>query len=204
MSLEQVLESKGKDGYYDKDLDAHIVSVMAGFYHWTRAKDVAFSTMLGSCVSVCAYDEYAGIGGMNHFLLPNAPKSEEQGFSSSFRYGSAAIETLLNSLFAKGAAKNGLKIKLFGGAKVLGNISNDVGDRNISFTKNFFKRENIRIESEDLGGSIGRRIIFFPATGKVLLRELGNSKDIARIVNEETKILENISTESIENDVELF
>ena len=135
--------------------------------------------------------------------------SEEEGksedmYSQSFRYGSAAIETLLNSLYAHGAAKNGIQVKIFGGGKVLRGISRDVGKRNIEFTRRFFKRENMRIESEDVGGMEGRRIIFFPKTGKVLLRTVASNNDLERIAQEELQAMNQLSRKETENDVELF
>jgi chemotaxis protein CheD len=202
--LANVQESKRDDGYFDENLGVNIVSVMAGAYRWSRASDVALCTTLGSCLSVCAYDRISGIGGMNHFLLPQPPKNEKVQFSQSFRYGSAAIETMLNALYKYGAAKNGLVVKIFGGAKVLAGVSQDVGQRNITFAHNFFKRENMRIESEDVGGKYGRRIIFFPQTGKVLLRSIGDMKGLETILDKEAKILQKIHNDKREDEIELF
>ena len=197
-------ESKRDDGYYDDVLCAHLVPVMAGQCKWTKAGDVALSTTLGSCLSVCAYDAHAGVGGMNHFLLPEGKTEEDAKFSNSFRYGSAAIENLLNALYQQGAAKNGLSIKIFGGAKVLNGISHDVGVKNINFTKKFFLRENLRIESQDIGGEAGRHVVFFPKSGKVLLRSLGDIKDIAFIKQSEEKLLGKLNEQKQDDDVELF
>ena len=202
--MERVKETFRGEGYYDQILNTHLVSVTAGAYHWTRCSEIAFSTTLGSCLSVCAYDKHAGIGGMNHFLLPQAPENEDKKFSESFRYGSAAIETLLNSLYAKGAAKNGLSIKIFGGAKVLKGVSQDIGQKNIEFARRFFQRENMRIEGEDTGGMYGRRIVFFPQDGKVLLRKLGEREDVQRIADHELEVLQKLSTTKVDDDVELF
>lgn len=199
-----VKETIRGDGYYDQILDIHLVSVMAGVYRWTRNNDIAFSTTLGSCLSVCAYDEHAGIGGINHFLLPQAPEHEKSVLSESFRYGSAAIETLLNALYSKGAAKNGMVVKIFGGGKVLNTVSQDVGKKNIDFARRFFQRENMRIDSEDVGGFHGRRIIFFPRTGKVLLKTLGDTNELRKIADNEAKILTRLSSTKVDDDVELF
>lgn len=203
--MEKVQETLRGQGYFDQVLGVHLVSVMAGAYHWTRASDIAFSTTLGSCLSVCAYDSQAGVGGMNHFLLPEAHESEDKKFSESFRYGSAAIETLLNSLYSKGAAKNGLNVKIFGGGKVLEGVTRNIGQKNIDFARKFFKRENMRIESEDVGGDYGRRIIFFPKTGKVLMKKLGEQKDIKEILAVENTVLKKLKTApQVEDDIELF
>lgn len=199
-----VQETVKGEGYFDQTIGVSVVSVMAGAYRWTKSADIAFSTMLGSCISVCAYDSHSGVGGMNHFLLPQAPENEKSEYSESFRYGSAAIETLLNALYSKGAAKNGMAIKIFGGAKVLGKVTQDIGRKNIDFAHRFFLRENMRIESEDVGGQVARRIIFFPKTGKVLLRQLGENKDITKIAEKEMNILRKISHKKQESHIELF
>ena len=204
-SANALKEARRGDGCFDQVLGVYLVSVIAGFYNWSRCEDIAFSTTLGSCMSVCAYDPIAGVGGMNHFLLPEAPANEDcDSFSQSFRYGSAAIEVLLNALYKNGAAKNGLRIKIFGGGKVMSTLSHDVGKQNIKFTKNFFERETMRIESEDIGGLNARRVVFFPRSGKVLLKTLGDQKDLIRIAERETKILHKLGVEKEENDIELF
>lgn len=199
-----ITETYKEDGYFDQALNTHVVSVMAGAYRWTKSSDIVFSTMLGSCISICAYDKYSGVGGMNHFLLPQAPENEKSEYSDSFRYGSAAIESLLNALYSKGAAKNGMAIKIFGGAKVLDNVTADIGRKNIDFAHRFFTRENMRIESEDVGGTTARRIIFYPKTGKVLLKHIGENKDIAKIAEKEMNILSKISYLKQESEIELF
>jgi len=199
-----IKETRLTDGYYDDSLGLHIVSVIAGHCNWTSSEDIAFSTMLGSCLSVCAYDAGAGVGGMNHFLLPESHHDDDPKFSESFRYGSAAIESLLNSLYAHGAAKNGLTIKIFGGANVLKNASRDIGQKNAQFTKNFFQRENLRIATEDIGGNYGRRIVFHPASGKVLLKNIGDAQEITKITQSEKQILDKVSQTTEGNDVELF
>lgn len=202
--MKSVKETIRSDGYYDEVLDVHLVSVMAGFYHWTTSKEIAFSTTLGSCVSVCAYDDVAGIGGMNHFLLPTAPEEEGGKYTTSFRYGSAAIENMLNALYRAGAAKNGIRIKIFGGGKVLAGVSRDIGQKNIDFTRKFFTNEGFRIQSEDLGGDSGRRVIFFPHDGRALVRKLGSKKDLGQIATQERKILDRLADKEVKDDVELF
>ena len=197
-------EVNKSDGYYDNDFQAYVIPVLAGSYHWTKDKNVAFTTMLGSCVSVCAFDRYAGVGGMNHFLLPQASDHENEKFSGSYRYGSAAIETLLNSLYARGAAKNGMTVKLFGGARVLKQGVSDTGKKNIAFAEDCLKREKMRIESNDTGGFAGRRIIFFPTTGRVLSRRIGDQSRINEIIAAEQKEMHRIIKKPETKDVELF
>jgi chemotaxis protein CheD len=206
--LKVVEETIQKDGYFDQALQVNLVAVMAGFYRWSRDPSLAFTTTLGSCVSVCAYDPVRKIGGMNHFLLPDAPQREENNnithFNAAERYGGAAIERLLNALYTHGATKDDLIIKIFGGGKVLSGVSADVGQRNVAFAQNFFRREDMKIESQDTGKTYGRKIVFFPTTGKVLLRTLDNNQDLEKVAAKENKILGRLSHEKVEDDIELF
>lgn len=203
-NLHVVQKTKRADGYFDDVLSVHLVPVMAGQCSWTNAGDIAFSTTLGSCISVCAYDEDMGVGGMNHFLLPNASESEGRRFSKSFRYGSAAVENLLNCLYKNGAAKNGIKIKIFGGANIISTSAQDIGARNIAFTRDFFERENMRIKSEDVGGDYARRVIFYPQSGRVMLQTLNERDALEQIQNKETNILQKLQKVREGADVELF
>ena len=107
------------------------------------------ATLLGSCVAACLHDPVAGIGGMNHFLLPGDAGGGER--SHAERYGVHAMELLVNALLARGAARSRLEAKLFGGASTMQGLS-DIGAMNAAFAKRFLQRETIRITSECLGG----------------------------------------------------
>ena len=121
------------------------------------------STLLGSCVSACLHDPLAGIGGMNHFLLPGDSEGGSSGAAE--RFGVHAMELLVNAMLARGAVRSRLEAKLFGGARTLRGVT-DVGSLNGAFAVSFLKRERIRIASECLGGPQGRRIQFWPVTGR--------------------------------------
>ncbi|MEL6416674.1 MAG: chemotaxis protein CheD [Pseudomonadota bacterium] len=123
------------------------------------------STLLGSCVSVCLWDEEAGVGGMNHMLLV------ENGAGSKF--DSLAhineIELLINAMSKQGARRERLKAKAFGGARMVSGLS-DIGQRNAKYTLNFLANEGIPLVTHSLGGTSARNIRFWPSTGKALQR----------------------------------
>lgn len=123
--------------------------------------DVCLTTILGSCVAACMWDPVAGVGGMNHFLLPSAP----DGASTDKRYGVQAMELLINALLARGARRDRLRAKVFGGGRMNTGMA-DIGARNASFVRKFLRDEDISIEGESLGGDGARRIQFWPATGR--------------------------------------
>ena len=132
------------------------------------------ATVLGSCISVCIKDTKTGMGGMNHFMLPGDVRSEDIFLSASAKYGMFAMEQLINDLLKRGGAQKYFQAKVFGGGHVLNFRKTDgnVPEANIEFVRAFLKMEQIEIVNEDIGGSSGRKILFFPDTGKVFLRRL--------------------------------
>lgn len=166
------MSAAGDQGYFDTRLKAHVFKLMPGHFHVANADEV-IGTLLGSCVAACIHDPMRGIGGMNHFLLPEAGPSEDPSavVSNGARYGAFAMESLINALLSRGAARQRLQVKLFGGARVLARLS-DVGERNIVFVRRYVALEGLTVVGEDLGGEQPRKILMYPATGRVLVRRL--------------------------------
>lgn len=124
--------------------------------------DTALVTVLGSCVAACIRDPLLKLGGMNHFLLPDG----NVGDGAPARYGSYAMELLINDLLKRGAARNRLEAKVFGGANVLkGFTSNPVGTRNAEFVRRYLDAERIPVIAEDLRGIHPRKVWYFPIPG---------------------------------------
>ncbi|WP_179300264.1 chemotaxis protein CheD [Pseudothioclava arenosa] len=126
------------------------------------ARATPLTTILGSCVSACLFDPVRGVGGMNHFLLPEQPK----GSVSAASFGAHAMELLINELIKAGAERRNLRAKVFGGARMISSAS-DVGRRNARFIQEFLAREAIDCVSHSLGGTTARKIIFWPESGRV-------------------------------------
>lgn len=125
--------------------------------------EVVMTTLLGSCVAACIRDPIAGIGGMNHFLLPG--DRDAVGSGASERQAVHAMELLLNALLAKGASRRRLEAKIFGGAATMQGLT-DVGNLNADFAAAFLRREAITIVGECLRGTLGRRIQYWPVSGR--------------------------------------
>lgn len=138
-----------------------VIHVIQGQYGVTRDPGVVISTLLGSCVAACIRDPEIGVGGMNHFLLP-----EGQPGSSSLSYGVNAMELLINDLLKRGARRDRLEAKLFGGARLFRGLT-DVGAQNAAFGRRFLEDEGIRHLGGSLGGVHARRVEFSPDTGRV-------------------------------------
>lgn len=135
-------------------------NIVQGEFDVSMDPDIVFTTVLGSCVSACLYDADVGIGGINHFLLPDSGGQGQQ----SVKYGSMAMELLINEMLKSGARRQGIKVKLFGGARI-GTLKNEIGQRNATFAHDYMKREGFEVVSESLGGTQARRLQFKPVTG---------------------------------------
>ena len=147
--------------------DKKYIRVIQGECHVSDDPDVVLTTILGSCVAACIRDPQAGVGGMNHFLLPgdaNRPPSGE-----AERYGAYLMEVLVNGLLRRGANRHRLEAKLFGGASVVKSLS-PIGRLNAEFARRFLATEGIRIVGESLGDERGRRVEYRPVSG--LARQL--------------------------------
>src|SRR3954470_4591854 len=104
--------------YYDRTFDCDAAKILPGEYYYT-GKDMLIVTVLGSCVSACIRDRVSGIGGMNHFMLPDGGDASNPLISASARYGTYAMEVLINELLKSGARRENLEAKVFGGGNVL-------------------------------------------------------------------------------------
>lgn len=146
----------------DGDPGMRRIHVVQGSHAVSGDADVCLTTILGSCVSACVWDPQAHVGGMNHFLLPEAP----EGAPGDRRYGVQAMELLINALLARGARRDRLRAKVFGGGRMTEGMA-DIGLRNAEFVRRFLRDEDIPVEGESLGGTSARRIQFWPGTGRV-------------------------------------
>jgi len=162
--------------------------------------DIAIVTVLGSCVSACLRDATAGVGGMNHFMLPAS-----QGIDGvPARYGSHAMELLINALLKAGARRERLEAKVFGGGNVLkGFTSNPVGTRNGQFVVDYLRTEGINLLAKDLYGIHPRKVWFFPLSGRVVVQRLPHAHDEA-VAREESAYSARISTQPSGGSIELF
>jgi len=162
--------------------------------------DMALTTILGSCVAACLRDPLLKIGGMNHFLLPEG----QVGDGAPARYGSYAMELLINDLLKRGANRSRLEAKVFGGANVLkGFTSNPVGTRNAEFVRQYLQAERIPVVAEDLCGIHPRKIWFFPATGRVVVQKLPHAHE-AEVAATESAVRASLSKAPVTGGVELF
>ena len=164
--------------YYNNRFRRNIIDISPGEYI-VSGDDVLISTVLGSCVSVCIFDPSRKLGGMNHFMLVEGRNMENVGELMRYeRYGSYAIETLINEFLRTGSVKSELQAKVFGGGRILKTDKGsamDIGAQNIIYALNFLKNEEIPILAEDTGGEMPRRIFLYPRTFKVFMKRERNT-----------------------------
>jgi chemotaxis protein CheD len=156
--------------YRDHHFQYDAVKVLPGEYFVSK-EDLVIMTVLGSCISACIWDSSARVGGMNHFMLPDGDGVEGGG-----RYGSYAMELLINELQKLGARRETMQAKVFGGAQVMaGFTSMNVGERNTAFVLDYLSTERIPVVSQDVLDIHPRKVCFFPVVGKALVKRLAHS-----------------------------
>jgi chemotaxis protein CheD len=191
---------------WDNRLGCWMAKILPGEFYIT-ASDEGITTVLGSCISACIRDPAIQVGGMNHFMLP---EDTTQGKSAwldanaglATRYGSFAMESLINGLLKLGARRERLEVKLFGGGHVL-KAAIEVGDRNIQFARQWLRTEGFRIVAEDVGSDAPRRVVYIPSTGKVQVKHL-RSTESGDIAKREQQHLQSFAKRPVNNDIELF
>lgn len=188
--------------FFDTASSTWMVKVFPGEFYVTKEADVVLLTVLGSCVSACIRDPVAGVGGMNHFMLPQHRSGAWGSDLKSTRFGNFAMEKLINELIKSGAVRQRMEIKVFGGGNVI-DTSNAVGSDNAEFVLQYLEAEGLRCVAQDLGGTLPRRIHYYPASGRVVRRLLGTSE--RQVVDlEEKDYRDRLQHRQPSGEIELF
>ncbi len=191
---------------WDRMHGCYAAKILPGEYYVT-IHDEAIVTVLGSCVSACIRDKVFGIGGMNHFMLPEDSGGGEDVLvpgGKAARYGGFAMEQMINDILKNGGLRKNLEVKIFGGGKIIRNMDTmDIGQRNIDFVRRYIETEELTLVSEDVGNVFPRKVIYFPATGRVRIKKLRNMHNTT-IARRETDYRRKIVEKPVGGDVELF
>lgn len=197
-------EQRASRYYFDREFDTQAVKLLPGEYYVT-SEEIVLTTVLGSCVSACVRDSTAGIGGMNHFMLPDDADPDSRDSAAAMRYGSYAMNVLLNELFKGGAKRERLEAKVFGGGAVLANMTMlNIGERNADFVLRYLQGERVRIAAQDLRGTLPRRINYFPSTGRVTVRKLRKQDDALLVQQDEQELVKALLTQRGRTELGLF
>jgi len=183
--------------FYDAHFKNDAVKILPGEY-FVHDEDMLVMTTLGSCIAACLWDRNARIGGMNHFMLPD-------GAGDSGRYGSYAMELLINELQKRGASRSTLEAKVFGGGQVIAGMSTmNVGERNTQFVMDYLKTERIPVLSKDVLDIYPRKVCFLPASGKAMVKRLAPANPEALIAQERAAAQRAVPASTGGGSVDLF
>jgi chemotaxis protein CheD len=172
------------------------LGIIGGEFAITHDDDnLPISTLLGSCVAVMLYDNVMRIKGMNHFLLPSSCARGE-----SCRFGLYAMEAMLNEMYKLGCNKKNISAKIAGGATILRNFSESIGEKNVMFARTFCRSENIRVVAESVLGNNGR-VVMLDNEFNTMTRSVSNRTMDERISYADRSLAEKINkTDSVETD----
>lgn len=183
--------------FYDAHFKSDAVKVLPGEYYVDN-QDLLIMTTLGSCIAACLWDRNAHVGGMNHFMLP-------EGVGDSGRYGSFAMELLINEMLKRGASRSGMEAKVFGGGQVVSGMTTmNVGERNTSFVLDYLKTERIPVVSKDVLDIYPRKVCFLPASGKAMVKRLAAASSDALVAQDRVAVERAIKSSSSGGSVDLF
>ncbi len=188
--------------YWDAHFSNEAVKVLPGEY-FVHEEDILITTTLGSCIAACLWDRERRIGGMNHFMLPEGIGKD--GAASGGRYGSYAMELLINELLKRGASRLTLEAKVFGGGAVIAGMSSlNVGERNTRFVIDYLQTERIPIVSRDVLEIYPRKVCFLPASGKALVKRLAPTHAEAFVAQDRAAAQRALPTATAGGSVDLF
>jgi chemotaxis protein CheD len=185
--------------FYDAHFKNDAVKVLPGEF-FVHDEDVAIMTTLGSCIAACLWDRERKVGGMNHFMLPDRAGAGDCG-----RYGSYAMELLINELIKRGASRTTLEAKVFGGGAVIAGMTTiNVGERNTQFVLDYLKTERIAVVSKDVLDVYPRKVCFLPASGRAMVKRLAPSNPEAIVAQERAAAQKAVPAATGGGSVDLF
>ncbi|KIM02637.1 MAG: chemotaxis protein CheD [Sulfurovum sp. FS06-10] len=183
-----------KDGSIEKMSLARVTQIVKGYKTHTVIggefaivrddEEIAFKTLLGSCVAIIFYDKEQKIKGMNHFLLPSTNNSNED-----MKYGLYSVEAMLNEMYKMGCRKQNMAAKISGGADIV-NVtlsSKSIGHRNVEFAMDFCASEGFRIISNHTRGVDGR-VILVTNGFETFIKTVENNTTTSQVMADEKKL----------------
>jgi chemotaxis protein CheD len=183
--------------FWDAHFKNDAVKVLPGEY-FVHDEDLLITTTLGSCIAACIWDRDRRIGGMNHFMLP-------EGSGDSGRYGSYAMELLINEMMKRGASRLTMEAKVFGGGAVISGMNSlNVGERNTKFVIDYLQTERIPIVSKDVMDIYPRKVCFLPGSGKAMVKRLAPTNAEALVAQDRAAAQKAVPTSTGGGSVDLF
>jgi chemotaxis protein CheD len=186
--------------FYDAHFRNEAVKILPGEF-FVHDEDILIMTTLGSCIAACIWDRQQRIGGMNHFMLPDGSGSG----ADAGRYGSFAMELLINELIKRGATRSTMEAKVFGGGAVISGMSSiNVGERNTKFVLDYLATERITVVSKDVMDVYPRKVCFLPHSGKAMVKRLASANTDVLLAQERAAAAKPVPAASSAGSVDLF
>lgn len=186
--------------FYDAHFKNEAVKILPGEY-FVHDEDILIMTTLGSCIAACIWDRQLRIGGMNHFMLPEGNGTG----ADAGRYGSFAMELLINELVKRGATRSTMEAKVFGGGAVISGMNSiNVGERNTKFVLDYLATERITVVSKDVMDVYPRKVCFLPHSGKAMVKRLAATNTDALLAQERAAAAKPVPAASAAGTVDLF
>jgi chemotaxis protein CheD len=183
--------------WYDAKFASEAVKVLPGEYY-AATEDLLIMTTLGSCIAACLWDRHAQVGGLNHFMLAS-------GADDSGRYGSYAMELLINELLKLGATRSTLEAKVFGGGQVISGMDTmRVGEKNTAFVLDYLHTERIPVVSKDVLDIYPRKVCFLPKSGKAMVKRLAATHGAELAARERAAAARSLAGDGGAGSVDLF
>lgn len=152
------------DTRQEKNIEEDIYFLEPG-YIYIGSEKTAVKTVLGNCVSVCLWDNELRYGGMNHFLYPTT-KSKE---SATAMFGNISTKILIKKMYAIGSKPENITAQIIGGANPEGKSDSNLGMANVNIARKILQKEKIKVKSEDIGGHLGRKVVFDVNNGHLMV-----------------------------------
>ncbi len=158
------------------------VYLKQGEYYISDGGPAQVRTVLGSCVAVTMHCPILKIGAITHSLLPFPLPGSEILPDHLYRYADSSIRQVFEKLMVKKVDKHRLEVKIFGGAQMLlqdsskpGRKELNIGRRNVETALKTIHELGLRVAATDVGGSQGRKLLFFPHRGDVWVKKISRS-----------------------------
>lgn len=173
-----------KSGYdlqpcFDATTEWPTVFLKQGEYYISDGGPALVRTILGSCVTVTMHCPVLKIGGLTHSLLPYPLPGTPLANGHHGRFVDSSVKHVLERMLSLGIKKSSLEVKVFGGGQMLLKPSGqplskeiNIGRRNVETALRVIQEFGLHITATDVGGTWGRKLMFYPHRGDVWVKKI--------------------------------
>ncbi len=142
--------------------------VLVGNMKVGKEGDTIVTYALGTSLGLIAYDPVAKIGGLLHAMLPLSKSDPKKAETNPCIFVDTGVPKLLEEIYNMGGEKSRLVIKATGCSRPEGdNEMFKIGEKNYAVLKKILWKNNLLLETEDVGGGANRTVQFNISTGEM-------------------------------------